>query len=105
MPRLPKVSNVFTGNCRRRFEINRHIDFGVNVDATGLVTDLEMKMIDQLHLVEDFEVDNLEARRRVDISAFVSRLFSSAADGVYCIGKHAPLFNDCCFALAEPHQM
>ncbi|MDE8762579.1 hypothetical protein PZB21_25740 [Rhizobium sp. CBK13] len=54
-----------------------YIDFDVRGDETGLATELDMKMIDQLHLVQDFDADNLDARRR--IAAAKSKSASSAA--------------------------
>ncbi|MBB2749774.1 UNVERIFIED_ORG: hypothetical protein GGI57_000440 [Rhizobium aethiopicum] len=43
-----------------------YIDFDVRGDPTGLANELEMKMIDQLHLVQDFDADNSDARKRID---------------------------------------
>jgi|GEM_PF-2622348 len=43
-----------------------YIDFVVRGDLTGLADELEMKMMDQLHLVQDFDADNSDARKRID---------------------------------------
>ncbi|TBY68961.1 hypothetical protein E0H51_31630 [Rhizobium leguminosarum bv. viciae] len=43
-----------------------YIDFVVRGDPTGLANELEMKMIDQLHLAQDFDADNSDARKRID---------------------------------------
>lgn len=43
-----------------------YIDFVVRGDPTGLANELEMKMLDQLHLAQDFQADNSDARKRID---------------------------------------
>ncbi|MDO3432121.1 hypothetical protein QWJ46_05430 [Rhizobium sp. CBN3] len=43
-----------------------YIDFVVRGDPTGLANELEMKMMDQLDLVHDFDADNADARKRID---------------------------------------
>ncbi|ANM04948.1 hypothetical protein AMC78_CH02870 [Rhizobium phaseoli] len=43
-----------------------YIDFDVRGDETGLATELNMKMMDQLHLEQDFDADNADARKRID---------------------------------------
>ncbi|ENN89529.1 hypothetical protein RHSP_60552 [Rhizobium freirei PRF 81] len=43
-----------------------YIDFVVRGDPTGLANELEMKMMDQLHLAQDFQADNSDARKRID---------------------------------------
>lgn len=43
-----------------------YIDFEVRGDETGLATELDMKMMDQLHLEQDFDADNVDARKRID---------------------------------------
>jgi len=42
-----------------------YVEFDVRGDATGLATDLNVKMMDHLHLAQDFETDNADARRRI----------------------------------------
>ncbi|RKD56818.1 hypothetical protein BJ928_110243 [Rhizobium sp. WW_1] len=43
-----------------------YVDFVVRGDPTGLANELEMKMMDQLHLAQDFDADNSDARKRID---------------------------------------
>ncbi|MBM7043599.1 hypothetical protein JTP94_00305 [Rhizobium lusitanum] len=43
-----------------------YIDFVVRGDQTGLANELEMKMMDHLHLTQDFDADNSDARQRID---------------------------------------
>ncbi|NKJ38746.1 hypothetical protein [Rhizobium sp. SG570] len=43
-----------------------YIDFVVRGDPTGLASEFDMKMMDQLHLVQDFEADNSDARKRIE---------------------------------------
>lgn len=43
-----------------------YVDFEVRGDPTGLANELEIKMIDQLHLTQDFDADNSDARKRID---------------------------------------
>ncbi|QND47704.1 hypothetical protein HB780_18705 [Rhizobium lusitanum] len=43
-----------------------YVDFVVRGDPVGLANELEMKLMDQLHLAQDFEADNSDARRRID---------------------------------------
>lgn len=43
-----------------------YIDFVVRGDPAGLANELDMSMIDQLHLVQDFDADNQDARKRID---------------------------------------
>lgn len=42
------------------------IEFTVRGDQTGLATDLNMGMMNHLDLVRDFDVDNQDARKRID---------------------------------------
>jgi len=43
-----------------------YVDFEVRGDPTGLANELEIKMMDQLHLAQDFDSDNADARKRID---------------------------------------
>jgi len=43
-----------------------YIDFVVRGDPTGLANELEIMMMDQLHLEQDFDADNSDARKRID---------------------------------------
>jgi hypothetical protein len=43
-----------------------YIDFVVRGDPAGLANELDMAMMDHLHLVQDFEADNQDARKRID---------------------------------------
>ncbi|ANL42361.1 hypothetical protein [Rhizobium phaseoli] len=54
-----------------------YVDFVVRGDQTGLANELEMKMMDQLHLAQDFDADNSDARKRID--AAKSRNATTAA--------------------------
>lgn len=43
-----------------------YIDFVVRGDPAGLANELEMSMMDHLHLAQDFDADNQDARKRID---------------------------------------
>lgn len=54
-----------------------YIEFTVRGDQTGLATELDMGMMNHLDLVQDFDVDNQDARKRID--AAKAKNASSAA--------------------------